>query len=243
MKITGLDTSWLQESHSSGGGGGGVPRPRISMRMGLKLRTPKVRVVRFTGTGSKPERPARSIKPRRTHTPKAKAAAPKATPTDKKDETTNAQSGGEGGKVDLDQVKTADQLIDATHNKPSNLSAKQLEEWAAKSGLEISHKAEWKNERGAERKPEPFQVTALRDRETKVVARGAFVSDGPRTAHVSTSFRSTVEGAFQAHDKYGPGKPGDTRLLNDVIDNSKRMEREQAKEDDRTPKRSIQPAR
>ena len=123
------------------------------------------------------------------------------------------------------------EMINTLNHKAIRTTPEALDRWAEGQGLEVHCEAKWDNVRGCtiyER--DTFRVVAFRDKETLEKLPGTFVSDRFETAHVSTSFRSTLDAAFEAHEIYGRGDPKDERHIKHVIDNSKQMVREAARE-------------
>ena len=136
------------------------------------------------------------------------------------------------------------EMVKITHHKVIKATPEALDRWAESRGLEVCYEAKWDNPRGCTiYESDPFRVVAYRDKETFRKVPGTFVTDRIHTSHLASSFRSTVESSFEAHDKYGKGLPKDDRHIKHVIDNSKQMEREAGREMPAIVERAITPQR
>jgi hypothetical protein len=127
----------------------------------------------------------------------------------------------------LDPTVAPVEMAAMMHNKVVKATPEALDRWAESRGLEVAHEMKWENGRGVTiHDGEPFRVVGYRDKETHQKVPGTFVTDRLYTTHVSTSFRSTAESAFQAHERFGVGDSKDERHIKHVIDNAKQMERQ-----------------
>ena len=114
----------------------------------------------------------------------------------------------------IDDVSLREIEKDA-HHRAAPYSAREVKQIAERDGARPEASVEWYSRDG-----EPI-VSAARFEGVP----GTFVSDGQATVHVGTDFRRTIDTIYHASDRQRLGV--ETTILKDVVQDSKRFERQQ----------------